>query len=505
MKLERKIGKIAHIVFNSREDMSDKNTWSKESGYIWSMIGSAVGFANILSFSALCYRNGGGAFLIPYLFAHLIIGVPMLLLEGLIGQRTKLPLVSAMGKVVGSKGKYFGWICVITCITICSFYMVLTGFSIAYTYFTARGVIPMDTASFFSESFLEMSGSLSDIGNVAWAVLLPTLLVAGFTSIVLSKNIQSGIERLCTLFLPLLGIMVIAFSLITLFLPGSMIGYRLYLFPDFSRLLDWTLWRDVFGQVFFSLSLGLGIVVAYSRHNPQSFSIPRAMIKVAIGDVIISVLAGFAIFGCIGFMSQKTMVPFEEIVTSDSAFQIGFVIFPLILQHIGPFAKVVGPLFFLCVFIAGITGVFSIVESIAGNIEVEFRTSRKKAVLFTMLLVTSLSIPFCMGNGQYLLAALEPMVMGNALLIGGIAEILIFILVYKVIGNDQTWKETTALKLSHLSLKFIVLPILTLCLLGAMLKDWQGNIDPAFFVRYLWFILILLFSYSLARKKPLLA
>lgn len=481
-----------------------KNTWSKESGYIWSMIGSAVGFANILSFSALCYRNGGGAFLIPYLFAHLIIGIPMLFLEGLIGQRTKLPVVSAMGKVVGFKGKYLGWISVLTCITICSFYMVLTGFSIAYTYFTAAGVIPSDTATFFSSTFLKTTGSLTDVGKIAWAVLIPTLLVAGFTWYVLSKKIQSGIERLCTLFLPLLGIMVIAFALVTIFLPGSAIGYRLYLSPDFSRLLDWTLWRDVFGQVFFSLSLGLGIVVAYSRHNPNNFSIPRAMVKVAIGDVIISVLAGFAIFGCIGFMSQKAMIPFDKIITTDSAFEIGFVIFPLILQHIGLLARIIGPLFFLCVFIAGITGVFSIVESITGNLEIEFRMSRKKAVLLSMLLVTSLSIPFCMGNGQHLLAALEPMVMGNALLIGGIAEILIFILVYKVIGSDPIWRITRGMKLSHFSLKFFVLPILTLSLLGAIIKDWQGDMHSAFLIRNLWFVSILLISFSLSRvKKPL--
>lgn len=476
-----------------------KNTWSKESGYIWSMIGSAVGFANILSFSALCYRNGGGAFLIPYLFAHLLIGVPMLLLEGFIGQKLKLPFVSSIGKVLG-KGKYFAWISVLTCITICSFYMVLTGFSVAYTYFTATGAITQDTASFFSDHFLQMTSSLSERGSISWVVLIPTLIVAGFTWFVLSKKIQSGVEKLCSLFLPLLGVMVVAFALITLFLPGSTIGYKLYLSPDFSRLLDWTLWRDVFGQVFFSLSLGLGIVVAYSRHNPENFNIPRAMLRVAVGDVLISILAGFAIFGCIGFMSQKTMLPFDQIVTSDSAFEIGFVIFPLILQHIGPFAKFIGPLFFLCVFIAGITGVFSIVESIAGNAEIEFRISRKKAVFLSMVLVTILSIPFCMGNGQYLLAALEPMVMGNALLIGGIVEIVIFLFLDQGLSKDLIW-QTKGMRLAYTSLKFFVLPLLTLCLIGAIVQDFNGNRDIAFFVRYIWFVLILCISFGLLKIK----
>src|ERR1700722_4071445 len=91
-----------------------QDTWSKEAGYVWSMIGSAVGFANVLSFSALCYKNGGGAFLIPYLLAHLLVGIPMLLLEGIIGQSSGLPLVSAMGNVTSSIrgrriGKILGW------------------------------------------------------------------------------------------------------------------------------------------------------------------------------------------------------------------------------------------------------------------------------------------------------------------------------------------------------------------------------------------------------------
>ncbi len=340
-------------------EVRTQDTWSKEAGYIWSMIGSAVGFANVLSFSALCYKNGGGAFLIPYIIAHLIIGLPLLFLEGIIGQRTKLPIVSAMGNVAGNKGKMLGWLAVLTCATIGGFYMVLTGFSVAYTYFTASGAVTADTTYFFKHTFLHDSGSLGQIGGIAIGVLGATLLVAAFAWAVLARNIRSGVEKLCSIFLPLLAILVVIFSLTTFFLPGAFDGIKNYLIPDFSRLANWTIWRDVFGQVFFSLSLGLGIVTGYSRHNPESFSIPRAMVKVAIGDFLISFVSGFAIFACIGFMSGKSGIAFSDLVPSDSAFEIGFVIFPMILQQFGDIvARVVGPLFFFCVFIAGITGGF---------------------------------------------------------------------------------------------------------------------------------------------------
>lgn len=466
------------------------------------MIGSAVGFANVLSFSALCYRNGGGAFLIPYIIAHLVIGLPMLFLEGIIGQRTKLPIVSAIGNVAGTPGKWLGWLAVLTCATIGGFYVVLTGFAVAYTYFAAAGSLSFDSTHFFKEVFLHDSGSLTHVGGIAFGILFSTLLVVGFTWIVLSRNIRSGVEKLCSIFLPILAVLVGVFSVATFFLPGSMEGFKHYLIPDFARIGSWTLWRDVFGQVFFSLSLGLGIVTGYSRHNPDTFSIPRAMWKVALGDFMISFVSGWAIFGCIGFMSQRSGIPFSELVSSDSAFEIGFVIFPMILSQFGELvARIIGPLFFFCIFIAGVTGVFSIVESVAGNIEIEFNKSRKRAVTIAMVLITALAFPFCLGNGQHIIGSLAPMVLGNAMLIGGIAEILLFLLLSSVIGNEAIWFSGSRRTYSYYSLKFVVLPVLCISLLGALYQEFSGTLSLNELVRWSWLALVLAIGFVLARKK----
>lgn len=479
-----------------------QDTWSKESGYIWSMIGSAVGFANILSFSALCYKNGGGAFLVPYIVAHLVIGLPMLFLEGVIGQRTKLPLVSAMGNVGGVAGKSLGWFAVLSCATIGGFYIVLTGFSVAFTYFAAKGTELMGSTHFFKEVFLHDSGSLSHSGGIALGVLFSTLFVAAFVWLVLSRNIRSGVEKICSIFLPLLAVLVVLFSIATLFLPGSAEGIKNYLIPDFSRLSSWSLWRDVFGQVFFSLSLGLGIVTGYSRHNPENFSIKRAMYKVALGDFLISFIAGFAIFGCIGFMSLKTSTPFAELIRSDSPFEIGFVIFPMILSQFGELtARLVGPLFFFCIFIAGVTGVFSIVESVAGSIEVELNKKRKSAVAIAMTLITLLALPFCMGNGQYLIDALAPMVLGDAFLIGGIAEIIFFLIISSVIRKESIWWKGGKRTFSFLSLKFVVLPLLSVTLLGALISEVRGGMHLPQIVRLSWLTIVLSSSLLLSRRS----
>ena len=466
------------------------------------MIGSAVGFANVLSFSALCYKNGGGAFLIPYIIAHLMIGLPLLFLEGIIGQRTKLPIVSAMGNVAGAKGKMLGWLAVLTCATIGGFYMVLTGFSVAYTYFAAAGSFTGDTGYFFKHVFLHDSGSLTRFGGLAFGVMASTLMVAVFAWAVLARNIRSGVEKLCSLFLPMLAILVVLFSSAAFFLPGSIEGVKHYLIPDFSRLADWALWRDVFGQVFFSLSLGLGIVTGYSRHNPESFSIPRAMVKVAVGDFLISFVSGIAIFGCIGFMSSKSGISFSDLVPSDSAFEIGFVIFPMILQQFGDLvARIVGPIFFFCVFIAGVTGVFSIVESIAGNFEIEFNKSRKAAVGIAMGLVSVISLPFCFGNGQHIIGAMAPMVLGNAMLLGGIAEIILFLMISKVIGNEPLWFSGKRRSYPYYSLKFVVLPLLTLSLIGALYQEIASGFGIAEAIRWSWLVIILSAGGFLSLRK----
>ncbi len=481
-------------------------TWVKESGFIFAMIGSAVGFANILAFSAKCYKNGGGAFLIPYAIAMIVIGIPMLFLEGAIGKKFGLPITGAYGEALSRKWKTFGWIAALSCLTIGSFYSVLTGWSVAYTYFAATNAIPVDSAHFFQAEFLRDSGSILVANGLSWPIFIATMVVAFFSWIVTSKNIGSGVEKVCAFFMPLLFILVSIFSIAAAFLPGALDGFGYYLRPDFSKLSDLRLWRDAFGQVFFSFSLGLGIVVGYARHTKSETNMRKAMIYVALGDTVISVISGFAIFGCIGFMSHVTGTPFHEIVKSSSTFEIGFIIFPQILQTFPPLiAPIIGAIFFFCVFIAGITGVFSIVESVAGNFEVEFDLSRKKAVSISIVLMTLLSVFFCMGNGVAILGAIEPMVMGYSLLLGAIAQVVAFMFLDQSLAKDPIFlNKRNELSWFYFIAKYIGLGFLLVTIFGALFNEIQEELTIAHAVRWSWFILVVILSLSLSyisRKK----
>jgi len=473
-------------------------TWKSQSGFVWALIGSAVGFANVLSFSAKAYKNGGGAYLIPYAIALFIIGIPFLLLEGKIGNRWKSPLVASYGFVWGKVGKLFGWLSVLACLTIGAFYIVLTGYSAAYTYFSAVDQIPVDTKSFFLQTILQVSPDIRDFGSFSFPIFLATLAVGGLSWLILRHPVRDGIERVCSFFMPLMVVIMAVFAIAICFLPGGLQGWVYYLKPNFHKLLEIELWRDVFGQLFFSLSLGLGIIVGYSRHTGETANIPRAMLYVALGDFFVSFISGAAIFGCLAHISHVQGIPFDQILTSDSSFEIGFILFPKILKAFGPaLAQGIGTVFFFCVFIAGITGVFSIVESIAGNVEVEFRTTRKKAVAGTLVLTLLLAIFFCMGNASHLIDALVPMVIGTNMLISGLALVCAFAYRDAMLPLEKG--------VDRFCLRYVIPLTLGLILLGNLKHEWM-DFDLAKGIRWGWLLISCLLAGYLAfaekRKVP---
>lgn len=477
-------------------------TWKSQSGYIWSLIGSAVGFANILSFSSQVYKNGGGAFLIPYIIAIFILGIPMLMLEGLIGYKWKLPLVAAYNKVIGGKGKILGWLSVIACLTIGAFYIVLTAYSAAYTYFAAAKQIPPDSKSFFLNEFLKTTESIYYFGSLSLPVFLATICVTILTYLVMIRNIRDGIEKICTFFMPLLVIIMALFAISTLFLPGGINALKYYLSPDFSKLNNPTLWRDVFGQLFFSLSLGLGIIVGYSRHTDKSTNVVKAMFWVTFGDFAVSFISGLAIFGFLSHISYVQNIPFDKILISDSTFEIGFILFPRILQSFGEhWAQILGTIFFFCIFIAGITGVFSIAESIVGNVETEFSMTRKKAVTITMVLTLLLACLFCFGNAGHIIDALAPMVLGINMLIGGLGLIFTFQYACPVLQQDSIWYHGATPNFFSICIRYVGPVLLTIILISNLWFELHVT-DISFVIRWIWFFIALAFSFLLAKIDP---
>lgn len=482
-------------------------TWNRESGYIYAMLGSAVGFGNLLSFSGFCYRNGGGAFLIPYIIICIVLGIPLLLLEGFLGKETRLPIVSCYRKIKGDQWSFFGWMSVLACLTVGAFYIVISGYSSAYAFYSAFGSIGDQSQYFFKEKFLYQSDSFWEIKGFAYHIFFWVLMIAIVTWWILGKNIQNGLEKVCSFFLPLLYTLLVLFVLLVFVLPGSVSGVFKLINPDFSRLLDPLLWRDVMGQVFFSLSLGMGIVTGLSRFTTHETHLPRAMLLVTLGNLAVSVLASVAIFGCLGFLADSNGVSLDDFIHIDSVYELGFVIFPKIMHTLGgELSQFIGFVFFLCLFIAGATGVFSIVEAITGNFIVEFNMKRKKALAVVIALLVLLSIPFCMGNGLFLLQSLEPMLMGDIMLFGGIAEIVIFLYLSHEINQHRIWVSSARYKFSHMMLKSIALTGLITALGGAIAVEIKSGFAQPEALRFGWFFIACLVAFylSMLRKQSVL-
>jgi NSS family neurotransmitter:Na+ symporter len=175
---------------------------------------------------------------------------------------------------------------------------------------------------------------------------------------------------------------------------------------------------------------------------------------------------------------------------------MGFVIFPKILHFLGAGAQVLGVLFFFCVFIAGVTGVFSIAESLIGNIQVEFRKSRSFAALVSMAILMGGATLFCFGNGQAIIGALAPLLLGSNMLMGGLLEILFFLWLSQEIRQNPAWPRSCSWLLMYCAPL-----ILTTILVCALAMEWAGSFGLAEAIRWGWFTAALSLSGCIAFRK----
>ena len=478
--------------------------WNSEAGYIWSMIGSAVGFANILSFGAKSYENGGGVFLIPLIIAVLLLGLPMLILEGVVGKSFQEPLVPSFGKILGTKGKFLAWPTIFGVITIGGFYTVLNTWSLAYVWFSLSSSIPQNTENFFYQDFLGISSSVAELGDFSWLIGIGSLSLLTLIYKINSSPIASGIERLSKVFLPILMGLLGLFLIGAFFLPGATIGISYLLTPDFSALASSKLWLSAFGHVFFSLSIGLAIISGYSAYTNQKINIVRSMSLVVIGDLFTSLISAFVIFACLGHLSVTTGKPFADVV-SYSSFGLGFVVFPKLFQSFPePFASLFGTLFFFSLFLAGITGLMSIIEAAVGNITKEFSLTRNKATFYVCLLVGILALGFSFGNGVHLMDILDYMAAGVNVLLSGLLQIFVFLYATKVFSNKKEWLIGNRKAFYFYSLKYFSPLMILLILSYRICDDFLTPFELAKAIRWGWFALVILGSYLLTtrREKP---
>jgi NSS family neurotransmitter:Na+ symporter len=405
--------------------------------------------------------------------------------------------VPACQRVKGSRAAFWGWISVLSCLTIGAFYVVLTGYSVIYFVHAVLGNIQEDTATFFRHDVLHLTSSLSETGSLVPGLFFSTLAVLALTYCVNRKPISKGVEKACSYFMPLLGALAVLGAVSVSLLPGAWSGIMRLFYPQMDVIADAALWRDVFGQLFFSYSLGLGIVVGYSAHAGHQINLFRAMTWVALGDFAISLFSAIVIFGFIGAVSTAQGVSFESWMSTNSTFEIGFVVYPKLLQTFAPqWGSLLQMILFFCLFVAGITGVFSIVESICGNFQWRLGLSRSKTTLMACLLLLAGATPFCFGFGPHLIDALAPLVLGINMLLGACALIWIFASHAHILGPHPLFQSGRLRRY----LLVVALPWALISLALSLYHEGIRPVDLSTWVRLSWLLVAVLLALRLSRK-----
>lgn len=381
----------------------DREQWSSQLGFLVAAIGSAVGLGNIWRFPGVAYSNGGGAFIVPYVFALLCAGIPVLLLDYAIGHRYRGSAPAAFRRL-SKPFEALGWWQVFICFIIMSYYAVVVAWAFRYTIFSVNTAWGDDAGGFFY-SFIGL-GEVSETGVPAESlvpvagVVIPLLLVWILGIVTIALGVSKGVERANKVFLPLLVLMFLMLVVRALMLPGAVDGLNALFTPDWSALSNYRVWMAAFGQIFFSLSVGFGIMLTYASYLKKRSNLVGTGFVAAFSNSSFEILAGIGVFATLGFMAHNQSVAVSEL-EDITGVGLSFVTFPTVISQM-PGGPLFGVLFFASFSMAGMTSFISIIQVVAAGVSEKLNISTVKAVLVTGLPATLLSLVlFGTSSGLY--------------------------------------------------------------------------------------------------------
>lgn len=386
-------------------------------------IGSAVGLGNIWRFSYLAYEDGGGAFLVPYVIALFTAGIPLMMLEFGIGHKKAGSAPLAYAKII-KRWEWLGWWAVtFVMFGIVLYYSVVISWCANYFLIALTRGWGSNVDGFFFNSFLGTTSGPWELGGIQLPIFAGLILVWIINWFVVYRGIGEGVELANKLFMPLLFILIAVLVFWSLTLDGAEVGLAAYLKPDFSTLAEPRVWIDAYSQVFFSLSLGFGILVAYASYLPEKTNITGNALIASIVDSMFAIFAGFAVFAVLGYMAQETGQPVESVVSDGIG--LAFVAYPKAMNLLPAFGNVFGAIFFLALVIAGLSSSISIIEAFTSAVIDKFDVARGKVISVISVLGFLGGIIFTTGGGLFWLDIVDHFISHYGLVIVGILECIL--------------------------------------------------------------------------------
>lgn len=380
-----------------------RETWGSRGGFVLAAVGSAVGLGNLWGFPYKLYSYGGGAFLIPYIVALFLIGVPLMILEFSIGHYTQRAAPDAF-KRGHKRFEIAGWWGIILAFVIITYYPVILAYCLSFLWYSIQGMfnggeLPWagegiegvaNAKRFFFDDYLGMTEGPA-LGSLRMNLVWPLIL----TWIVMYLCIFRGVKlvgKIVWLTVPLPWLMLAVLTVRGLTLEGSMQGLSYFLNPTWDELLKPTTWRYAFGQVFFSLSLAYGVMITYASFLHRKSDLNNNAAIISLADFATSFIAGLAVFATLGGMAYVTqqsgnLVPVQEVAEKGPS--LAFVAFPYALAQL-PYSAYFSFIFFFALVTLGIDSGFSLIESILASIV--DKTGWPRSIVLPLLSLVGLGV-----------------------------------------------------------------------------------------------------------------
>ena len=406
----------------------DKNEWGSNLSFLLAMIGSAVGLGNIWRYPYVLYSNGGGAFFIPYIVAILIMGIPFLILEYGVGYNFKSSFPKAV-KSISKKWEYLGWFLPVAVFMILIYYSAILGWDGFYVIISAFKGWGTDPNAYFTGSFLQANDTLGGLGTFVPFVAIAMLVGWVIMWVISHTDLEKGLGRVSKVLVPLLFAIMIFIVLFSLTLPGAGIGLAELYNPDWSLLLNFNIWMAAFGQMIFSLSLGMSIAFTYASYTKDDSDLVSNALWVTVANCGFENFAAIGVFSILGYMSLQSGVAVPDLVTQGTG--LVFIVYPTVFNVLGDWASVIGPLFFFTVYLAGLTSILSTIEPLSFSIQNKFGWSRNKTMTILCVFGAAVSMIYATAMGSYILGIADTFVNQIAILIGVIFECIIFAWIFK--------------------------------------------------------------------------
>lgn len=347
-------------------------------GIIMASAGSAVGLGNIWRFPYETGENGGAAFILIYLACVILIGMPIVISEFVIGRRGKANTSGAFRALApGTPWYMVGMLGVLTGIIILGYYTVVAGWTLEYIMQAAIGGFAGKSPADFQSSFVEFSSH-------SFRPLLWLAVFMFMTHYIVVSGVEKGIERYSKIMMPMLLVIMLVLVGCSISLPGASKGLEFLLKPDFSKV-DGSVLMSAMGQAFFSLSIGMGCLCTYSSYFKRDVNLARTALSVVSLDTLVAILAGLIIFpAAFSVNIQPDTGPSLIFVTLPNVFQQAFGSMPIL-------SWVFSVMFYILLSVAALTSTISLHEVVTAYLKEEFKISRKKAAWIVTL--------FCLGLG----------------------------------------------------------------------------------------------------------